>query len=105
MDIDFLFKEEFALCVRVRTKFCGDKDITRALYLPLYDKAVLNLSADQWKVYKLFGDDILIKGITDTITHETLHKALEDVRSSVPKIPKEGEEMMVQRLVGLSNEE
>jgi len=101
MDITFLFKDEFVDRVTRTTKFNGDLTITRALYLPYSDRVIVNLSANQWREYLQYGEEALIKGLVDTINHESFHLAFNNLSPATRVTPIQ-EENMVRKLVARS---
>jgi len=60
----------------------------------------INLNAAQWKEYYFLGEEYLIDGIIETIVHESVHKALQEVKSSGIIISSDGEERIAQLLAG-----
>ena|SRR3990167_4891312 len=98
LEIDFKFEREFLKSIK-RKGFSCPPPFNEVRGVALYPKTILiNLSAQQWKIDLLFGEDNFINELTKTDTHEVIHLIIGEQFKTY--IPKKGEESICQVLSG-----
>ena len=98
MNINFEFIETLEAKKNSEFEYEGSLKNVRGLCIGDIHKVYVNLGASQWKeIYELYGEDALIRSISQTIAHEFCHGLID---GGLRQLFRRGEEDIVKILVG-----